>query len=111
MQSQPNGDHRKMVKTRTPGIFKRGNRFVVVYYVNGKQRKESARTYAEAKRLKATRQADVARGEFYDASRKTFAEYFLEWVEQYQGQGRRGFRESTRREYRRLGLRYAVPYF
>ena len=32
-----------MEKTKTPGIFKRGSRYVVVYYAAGKQRKESAR--------------------------------------------------------------------
>jgi len=100
-----------MVKTRTPGIYKRGGRFVVVYYVNGKQRKESARSYADAKRLKAARLADVARGEFHDATRLTFRDYFLEWVERYQGRGRQGFRESTRREYRRLGIQYALVHF
>ena len=34
-----------------------------------------------------------------------------EWVERYRGQGRRGFRENTRDEYRRLIRAYAHPYF
>src|SRR5687767_12923296 len=111
MQQQPNGDHRRMVPTRTPGVYKRGGRYVAVYYVDGKQKKESARTYDEARALKARREVDVARGEFHDASRTPFASYFREWVERYQGQGRRGFREGTRDEYRRLGKEYAIEFF
>jgi hypothetical protein len=57
---------RPLVKTGTPGVYKRGNRYVVVYYAGGKQRKESARTMAEARRLKDARRADVARGEFHE---------------------------------------------
>jgi integrase len=112
MRNQPNADHRKMVKTKTPGVYKRGNRYVAVYRLsNGKQRREPAATYAEAKRIKAARQTEIARGEFHDASRVTFHAYFLEWVERYPGRGRRGFRESTRKEYRRLGQQYALSYF
>lgn len=99
-----------LVRTRTPGIYKRGSRYVVVYYANGKQRRESARTFDEARRLKAARQADVARGEFHEQSRLRFRDYAAEWVERYQGRGR-GFRESTREGYRRDLRRYAFPYF
>jgi hypothetical protein len=38
-------------------------------------------------------------------------ENFLEWVARYPGRGRRGFRESTREDYRRLGEKYALRYF
>jgi hypothetical protein len=34
-----------------------------------------------------------------------------EWVEHYRGQGRRGFRESTREEHRRLIRAYAHRHF
>ena len=100
----------RMMKTRHPGIFKRGSRYIVVYYVAGRQKKESTRTLEEARKLKAARQADVARGEFQEATRLTFREYASEWVDRYQGRGR-GFRESTRGEYRRLLENYAIPYF
>lgn len=101
-----------MTKTRTPGIYKRGSRYVVVYRdTEGKQRKESARTYEEARRLKAARIADVARGEFQNQTNTTFVTYSAEWVERYQGRGRRGFRESTRDDYRRLLRVYAYRYF
>jgi hypothetical protein len=37
-----------MEKTRTPGIFKRGSRYVFSYRVDGRQKWESARTLDEA---------------------------------------------------------------
>lgn len=101
----------RMEKTKTPGVYKRGSRYVVVYRAGGKQRKESARTLDEARRLKAARTADVARGEFHAASRDTFHDYAREWVERYQGRGRTGFRESTREDYRRLFNAYALRHF
>jgi hypothetical protein len=101
----------QMIRTKTPGVFKRGGRYAVVYYdANGKQRKESARTYDDARRLKQSREADIARGEFFEASRTRFADYAREWIERYQGRGR-GFRESSREDYRRLLESHAIPYF
>jgi integrase len=44
-------------------------------------------------------------------SRVTLHEYAREWIERYQGNGRRGFREETRDEYRRLLKRYTLTYF
>ena len=101
----------KLEKTRTPGIFKRGSRYAVLYRDSeGRQRQESARTLDEARNLKAARTAAVATGEFHAASRIKFREYALEWVERYQGRGRRGFRDSTRDDYRRDLHRYVLPY-
>src|SRR5215210_230826 len=99
-----------MEKTRHPGIYKRGYRYVVVWRANGKQHRQSARTLDEARKLKSARVADVARGEFHEASRVRFREYAEEWVDRYQGR-RRGFRESTREDYRRDLERYAFPFF
>ena len=84
----------RMEKTKTPGIYRRGSRYVVVYRgSDGKQRKEPVRTLDEARKLKAARAADVARGEFHPLSRERFREYAEAWVERYHGTGRRGFRE------------------
>jgi integrase len=101
----------KLEKTRTPGIFKRGSRYVFIYRVNGKQRWESARTLEEARRGKAARTTDIERGEFDGRSRVTLREYALEWIDRYHGRGRRGFRENTRDEYRRVLDQYVLPYF
>ena len=40
----------RMEKTKTPGIFKRGGRYVFSYRVNGRQRWDSCRTLEEARR-------------------------------------------------------------
>jgi len=101
----------KMEKTKTPGIFKRGGRYVFSYRVNGRQRWDSCRTLEEARREKAARMTDIGRGEFDRRSRITLREYALEWIERYQGRGRRGFRDSTRDDYRRVLKQYVFKYF
>lgn len=101
----------KLEKTKTPGIYKRGSRYVFSYRVNGRQRWESCRTLEEARRAKSARQTDISRGEFEDRSRVTFRDYATEWVDRYQGRGRRGFRDSTRDDYRRMLEQYPLRYF
>lgn len=96
--------------TRHRGIYKRGSRYVVRYRVNGSQRQESARTLEEALRLKRARETDRDRGEFEAQSRIPFRAYAEEWISRYQGNGRRGFTENTRDDYRRDLEHYALPY-
>src|SRR5436309_2219299 len=100
----------KLERTRYPGIYKRGSRYVAIYRVGGRQRSESAATLAEARKLRSAPQADVARGEFHEQTTLTFNKYAAEWVERYHGRGR-GFRESTRDDYRRALTMYAFPFF
>lgn len=97
--------------TRHPGIYKRGSRYVVRYRAGGKQRSESTRTLEEALRLKRSREADRDRGEFQAQSRVPFRDYAEEWIDRYQGNGRRGFTEHTRADYRRDLKRYVYPFF
>lgn len=101
----------KMEKTKTPGIFKRGGRYVFSYRANGRQRWDSCRTLEEARRAKAARMTDIDRGEFDRRSRITLREYALDWIGRYQGRGRRGFRDSTRDDYRRVLKQYVFKYF
>ncbi|HRV60826.1 MAG TPA: site-specific integrase [Solirubrobacterales bacterium] len=102
----------KLEKTRHPGIYRRGARYVVRYTDgDGKTRQESARTLDDARTLKARRIAEVDAGEHQPASRIKFSEYATDWVGRYQGRGSRGFRESTRDDYRRDLNRYVIPYF
>ncbi len=98
-------------KTRTPGIYRRGDRYTFSYKVDGKQYWESARTLDEARRAKAVRTADIARGEFEERSRITLHDYAQEWVKRYQGRGRRGFRDHTREEYERMLEAYLLKFF
>jgi len=111
------GDKRRLVKTKTPGVFKRihGEGHVVGYVavirVAGRQRKRNARTYEAARRIKRESETDRDRGELQERTTITFRRFLDQWVERYRGQGRRGFRENTRDEYRRLIAAYAHPYF
>jgi len=111
------GDRRRLVKTKTPGVFKRIDGhgqivgYVTVIRVAGKQRKRNARTYEEARRIKRESETDRDRGELQEPTTTTFLRFLDEWVERYRGQGRRGFRENTRDEYRRLIVKYAHPWF
>lgn len=101
----------KLEKTQTPGIFKRGSRYVFSYRVEGSQHWESCRTLEEARRAKSARTTDIERGEFDGRSRVTLRVYALDWIDRYLGRGRGGFREGTRDEYRRQLDQYVLPYF
>ena len=111
------GDKRRLRKTKTPGVYRRVDAkgktlgYVAVIEVAGKQRKRSARTYSAACRIKRESETDRDRGELQEPTTSTFLTFLDEWVGRYHGQGRRGFRENTRDEYRRLIENYAHPYF
>jgi integrase len=111
------GDRRRLRKTKTPGVYKRVDGegtivgYVAVIEVAGKQRKRSARTFDAARRIKRESETDRDRGELQEPTTIGFLAYLDEWVERYRGQGRRGFRENTRDEYRRLIAKHARPYF
>jgi integrase len=111
------GDNRRLVKTKTPGVFKRIDGegrtvgYVAVIRVAGKQRKRNVATYDAARRIKRESETDRDRGELQEPTTTRFLQFLDEWVERYRGQGRRGFRENTRDEYRRLIGAYARPYF
>ena len=47
--------------------------------------------------MKSRRQADVEAGELHGRSRVTFHQYAREWVDRYQGNGPRRFREPPAR--------------
>ncbi len=101
----------KMVRTKTPGVFKRGGRYAVVFRdADGRQRKESVRTYELARALKIERESEVARGAFVPAGKLTFQEYAREWIENYNGK-RQGIRPRTKSDYLRDLEAYAFRYF
>jgi integrase len=103
---------RRLAKTSTPGIYRRGGRYVVRFRdPQGRERKRSARTLAEARDLKATLTADVKRGEYRALSKVTFAEYAPEWIDSYTGRTSRGIRPETLADYRSDLARIAVPFF
>jgi integrase len=110
MHGKPTG--RKLERTKTPGVYKRGGRYCVIFRdPSGRQVKRSARTLAEARELRAQLQADVARGEWRASSRVTFDAYARDWLAAYGGRTARGIRETTMVGYRRAIEQRAIPYF
>jgi hypothetical protein len=49
--------------TEVPGVYRRGSKFVAVYRVEGRQRKQSTDTLADAKALKLQRAPERVRGD------------------------------------------------
>lgn len=104
-------DRRRLEKTSVPRVYRRVDAdgetvdFVAVFDVAGRQHKKIARTFTAAKRLK------LHGGDSAPERAIRFLRFLDEWVERYRGQGRRGFRDQTREEYRRLIRTYARRYF
>jgi integrase len=95
----------RMVKTNTPGIYKRGSRYVVVWLHRGRQRKQSFRTYAEAREAKGKRDS----GDRRPPTRIGFEVYFEQWIGAYAGRTARGFADTSRALYRRSITDHALP--
>ncbi|MFI5005591.1 MAG: tyrosine-type recombinase/integrase [Solirubrobacterales bacterium] len=94
-------------RTAYPGVYRRGGQYVAVYRREGRQRKESAATFAEARAIKLARDAEareLRRG-------PTLHDYALRWVARHAGSGHDSVREQTREEYRRLLATFALSYF
>jgi integrase len=98
----------KLERTQTPGIYKRGNRYVVTWRerATGKQRRESAATLAAARDLKAKKRTQ--RG---SAQRIRFAAYAPLWLEGYRGRTGEGVGAGTLDDYARSLEQDAVDYF
>jgi hypothetical protein len=112
----------KLTKTSKPGIFRRHGKecsgkgrcdcsYVIVWRSLGRQYTETHRTLALAQEAKRGREAEVAEGAFAEGGREKLHDYALDWIERYQGTGRRGYRPETRDEDRRLLERYTLQYF
>jgi len=101
----------KLVKTKTPGVYKRGGSYVVRYRHGSEERKRFARTYAEARAIKQSVETDKRRGEHREVGTLTFEDYAKGWLDTYTGRTSRGFRESTRKGYRFSIEKRAIPFF
>jgi integrase len=100
----------RLEKTTTPGIYRRGRRYVVTFRDrDGRPRKRSAATLAEARNLKASLITDVRRGDYRPQSRIRFADYANEWTATYQGRTSRGIRPETLRDYTADLDRHVIP--
>ncbi len=95
------------VKTKTPGVYKRGNRYVVVWRDRGTQHKEFFPTLALAREAKGKRDG----GDRKPSTRHTFEAYALDWMVSSRGRTRGGLADSTRAAYRDSLERFALPFF
>jgi hypothetical protein len=93
--------------TDVPSVYRRGSKFVVVYWAGGRQRKQSADTMIDARAIKLQRHREAR------ALRRgpTLHEFSLSWLDRYAGTGRDSVRANTRREYRRLLVTFALTHF
>ena len=93
--------------TDVPGVYRRGSKFVVVYRVEGHQRKQSFDTLADARAIKLERDGEAR------ARRRgpTLHQFSLAWLDRYAGSGHDSVRANTRRDYRRLLVNFALTYF
>lgn len=98
----------KLEKTKTPGVYKRGDRYVVVWRHRGKQHKSFHRTYAEAREAKARR---MGGGPTAPETKTPFDEYARAWIENCQGRTSRGLDEDTRKAYKAAIEKHAIPHF
>lgn len=90
------------IRTRYPGVYARGDSFTFNYRDrDGRQRWGTAPTAKAGQRLKGEAEERARLGLAEGSDVKVLA-YLQAWVEEYQGNGRTGFREATRDEYRRI---------
>lgn len=98
-------------KTRHAGIYLRGSR----YYVRqrdaaGRMATRSASTIAKARNIQAQMRTKRTSGSPMPKP-QSFTAYADEWIETYAGRTGRGFRDSTRSDYRASIEKHAKPYF
>jgi integrase len=101
---------RRLVRTSTPGIYRKANRYVVVVRdADGKQRKKSCKTLAEARTKRAELIDKAAKGEELRESKLTVRAYFETWIDSYAGRTRHGLRDNTRDGYRQMMEAHVLP--
>jgi hypothetical protein len=89
-------DARKQAKTATPGVYRRGNRFVVRWKYRGQSERRYFPTYAEDREFKRT----LSGAGKQPTTGQTVGEYYAAWIETYRGRTSRGLEETTRDSYR-----------
>lgn len=100
-------DPRRLEPTGHAGVYRKQNRYVVVWRHRGRQRKRSFRTLTEARRFKA----QTAVGGTAPTSREPFVAFAERWLDGYRGRTSKGLAPSTRASYADGVARVIVPYF
>ena len=98
--------HRRLMRTDTPGIYRRGSRYVAITYDGGERIKTTHDTKAEACRARARRCLRPC-----TVGRERFEDYVERWLIEYRGRTAHGLAPSTREAYAWTMRVYVVPYF
>jgi hypothetical protein len=86
-----------MVRTRVPGVFARGSRYVAVYLDPDRvQRKKSFRTQKEAESFKKAQEVAVEQGTYQPDTKTTVAEFADRWLAQARGLNGERWRANTK---------------
>jgi integrase len=102
----PASDSRKLERTKTPGVYRRGDTYIARWKHRGQSHKRMFRTYAEAREFKRTLHGAGTQ----PTTRETVADYFEKWIGSYRGRTARGLEETTRAEYRRSFDLHVLPF-
>jgi hypothetical protein len=97
-----------LAKTKTPGVYRRGKKYVYAYRIRGVAALEDRRHLRRSPPRQARRRASAANCAI---SRVSFGDYAREWIVNYQGRTSNGFRGSTRRAYTQMLEARIIPYF
>jgi integrase len=97
---------RRLVRTDTPGIYRRGNRYIAVTYRHGRRIKTTHDTKRDACEARARRTCGAPL-----PSRERFEDYTERWLVEYRGRTSRGLAPSTREAYAWTMRTYVIPYF
>jgi integrase len=99
-------EHRRLIRTDVPGVYRRGRRYVAITRYRGRLVKTYHRTKSEAKEAKARRDAGDR-----PTAREPFARYAERWLVEYRGRTAKGLAPTTREDYAYLIREYAIPFF
>lgn len=99
-------EHRRLIRTDVPGVYRRGRRYVAITRYRGRLVKTYHRTKSEAKEAKAGRDAGDR-----PTAREPFARYAERWLIEYRGRTAKGLAPTTREDYAYLIREYAIPFF
>jgi integrase len=99
-------DSRKLIKTKEPGVYKRGETYVVRWKHRGQSHKRYFSKFAEAREFKRSLHGSGKQ----PTTTLTVADYYEGWIDTYRGRTARGLDEDTRTEYRRSFLHHVLPF-
>jgi integrase len=100
-------DSRTLVPVKNnPGIYQRGNSYVVRWKHRGQSHKRYFTKFAEAREFKRGLHGTAKQ----PTTKQTVADYFEGWITTYRGRTSRGLEETTREGYRHSFTAHVLPF-